>query len=127
MSREIKFRAWDKRKLSEGTVITKHPFFFDLQMLSDGKIKLDEDHIIMQYTGLKDKDGKEIYEGDILRQPFNDDETTQTHIIFTFHWENGVYTDEGWYLADMDFSQIEIIGNIYENPELLKPNHPTRE
>lgn len=116
MEREIRFRGWnphDKVIVSWEDIKKHKGYIYDF--LHDIK----ENLILMQYTGLKDKNGKEIYEGDVLREKFNDGNTTQTHDIFTFYWENGAYTDGEWYFADMDFTEIEIIGNIYENPDLL--------
>lgn len=83
----------------------------------------DEDFILMQYTGLKDKNGKEIYEGDILNNGNGP--------VYVFWNENyqafwvGYDSEESekqYYASTSDFctEADEIIGNIYENPELLK-------
>ena len=76
---------------------------------------------LMQYIGLKDKNGKEIYEGDILK--------IETDIIGEVVFKDGCFVNNssGWglhtYLSmptPYKIPEIEIIGNIYENPELLK-------
>ena len=81
---------------------------------------------IMQFTGLKDKNGKEVYEGDIVSyyQPFA--KRTDTHIV---KWDDrwacfGLFENGNEWCKENDWMKIkdiEVIGNIYENPELLKP------
>jgi hypothetical protein len=75
----------------------------------------DEDLILMQYTGLKDKNGKEIYEGDVVRvcfQMFPDDESD-------YHNETIRDIRKIPHLTGSSRT-CEVIGNIYENPELLE-------
>lgn len=85
---------------------------------------------LMQYTGLKDKNGKEIYEGDIVI--YDTDGGKKAKVIwknggFVFIYEDGIenITSESWY-APHDIPLTEIIGNIYENQELLS-TQPSQE
>lgn len=87
---------------------------------------------LMQYTGLKDKNGKEIYEGDIVLHvcygtDFKDAEKLKIESLQSFFEDRGYYTrehDEDWEDNNKAFSiqllRFEVIGNIYENPDLLK-------
>jgi uncharacterized phage protein (TIGR01671 family) len=69
-----------------------------------------------QYTGLKDKDGKEIYEGDLLHRHMG----VYWQVAFVnSSWIGKSLIDSGIYLSASQFIETEIIGNIYENPELL--------
>ena len=95
------------------------------------KYSFDENNIlyekelkIMQYTGLKDKNGKEIYEGDVLS---NGNDEKPYKVIFengSFRAEfEGDFEEYSFYLIDIVAQHCEIVGNIYENPELLGENN----
>jgi len=114
--REIKFRAWNKKdsnlkdRMIQQATITNN----GLVVMPDG----DEwDIPLMQYTGLKDKNGKEIYEGDIVMGMHGD-----TAVIGQVRYtEESIYPTYGWdIMIQYPQKSIEVIGNIYENPELLK-------
>jgi len=73
---------------------------------------------LMQFTGLKDKNGKEIYEGDIVKSEAWSPSTYEVGFregAFCFYREDSLYANNPEYLF-----KFEIIGNIYENPELIK-------
>ena len=68
---------------------------------------------IMQFTGLLDKNGKEIYEGDIIKADWHWEEPKQVSLNFDWIYDFQEY--------GLDGDNLEIIGNIYENPELFNP------
>ena len=116
--REIKFRAWDK--------MLKRWCKPQLTMRIDGNMDGMNDYVLMQYTGLKDKEGKEIYEGDIVMYDLGiDNEKPEKYKIifdskqcayFLFPLEDGARLRHFTYSAKND---CEVIGNIYEHPHLL--------
>ena len=119
--RQIKFRAWDKetqsmRDASEGSN-------FEVEVNAQGQLLFIQTSgfgkvIPMQFTGLKDKNGKEIYEGDIVINPYK--------VSWIVEWREDVgklmYGQNlNWFgLTKNSSKRLEIIGNIKENLELLK-------
>jgi uncharacterized phage protein (TIGR01671 family) len=136
MNREIKFRAWDGEEmfyLHEGYHLrfwehpNKVPFGLYRNDYNTLVSKHDRGLIVMQNTGLKDKNGKDIFEGDIIRmQVYWSGHPTfiEAKIKFeggAFWFEGGGHTDCNWH--HYNASDREIIGNIYETPEIGKGGH----
>jgi len=121
--REIKFRAWDKaiKKIINNINLLNIDFGIFFYGNIDEYIELVECKI-MQYTGLKDKNGKEIYEGDIIKAIDYSPQNYQIKFI------EGGFCATNKNLIPIDINHfypstgciVEIIGNIYENPELLE-------
>lgn len=127
--REIKFRAWDENKK-----MTYFELSFDV--IKDGinrscylreAIRKGCHYELMQYTGLKDRNGKEIYEGDIIQYrdysgpvpitPGSKFPTTKSIVNSPENMFEGILLKGNGYGEPKD---IEVIGNIYENPELIE-------
>lgn len=139
--RELKFRAWH-------TKLNRYLANCESYLNQDGSIKcafevykgeilesyciesfsrddFDNGYIIREdCTGLKDKDGKEIYEGDIVRWSFKGMNNRLIHTADAVEWES--YAEEEWPYSTISGFTLpdsedgyEVIGNIHENPELL--------
>lgn len=110
--REIKFRAWikDKKKMVYGKDATSSAHFTDSFKYRKNEVEL------MQYTGLKDKNGKEIYEGDVIKAESRLWQADFKDGCFVGVDFKNVAWDE---LVNIGYGETEVIGNIYENPELL--------
>ena len=122
--REIKFRCWDRfkqrwsnYKINDGTV-----YFMDKNtgVWYGSYNKRYKDFNLMQYTELKDMRGKEIYEGDILS---NGNDEKPYKVVFengSFRAEfEGDFEEYSFDLIDVVAQGCEVVGNIYENPELI--------
>jgi len=106
--RKIKFRAWSK----EDKMMFQWPDLGNVPLLNFDM----ETFIWLQFTNLLDKNGKEIYAGDILKGfSKNNGKTTITQVSY-FDKEFGCYPDNE---LNIMWKEWEVIGNIYENPELL--------
>lgn len=120
MGRVIKYRVWDKKRLL---------FDDELMVTQDGEIccapigeslffVIKDNYVVQQFSGLSDSKGRDIYEGDIIKQY---DERMQVK------WST---TDALWWAADIPenglglelfmYPKAVIVGNIYETPDLLK-------
>ena len=126
--REIKFRAWDKENEYMYYDVGLHPLNCKscMTISSEGlyynNSKPEHNHELMQYTGLKDKNGKEIYENDIIKRNNGNKyivEWNKEHSKFELFRIKDRYPVDFMELSAWK-EQVEIIGNIYENPELLK-------
>lgn len=128
--KEIKFRAWDvenERWLPINEIVNDWGStpWIDAMYTADTEFGLHDSGntlVWQQYTGLKDKNGKEIYEGDILRGTASDDSREYTKngcVVFKEH-ELRYELDEDFCLPLNWYESLEVIGNIYENPELLQ-------
>lgn len=135
MTREIKFRAWVQTNTKLKPLMFNHEDFIEneghpLRRKGVSMLPLKADgYIWMQYTGLKDKLGKEIYEGDIIHVKLH-------HMIEgKEYWENQLVVIEDLksfferkvvdekidgYATSYQPENLEILGNIYENPNLVK-------
>jgi uncharacterized phage protein (TIGR01671 family) len=157
MSRIIKFRAWDtqhKVMLESVTVYAASDHLgIDLDEASahytedqlegsDGHIYVGDDWIfimngfeLMQFVGLLDKNGKKIYEGDILMDQYEDIQpetweeeagTITVKIYYAVVFKDGAFgwigrfTGQFFSFHDLPVPEMEVIGNVYQHPELLK-------
>jgi hypothetical protein len=124
MNREIKFRVWYKYKYNNGEMIYIDDWYWyeenRINSFSDFK---DEGYTLLQYTGVKDKNNKEIYEGDIIKYADLNYQVSYEDCQFVaycsyyhkYHWPR---------IENLSRSCLssKVIGNIYENPDLLKSN-----
>ena len=133
VNRLIKFRAWDLKEkvMYQDVVVSQWGVQYirghDIEFVTDWGIR----YFRMQFTGLFDKNGKEIYEGDILNMTYRDDVKKEEPRNLSITWKEPIkgvvkFENAGFFVGD-EFvllgkigRSLEVIGNIYENPELLE-------
>lgn len=137
MSREIKFRVWNGAEMVHDVTVGKFGVFYvnptnngldlrDSASITPFTTKYNDGTPLMQYTGLTDKHGFEIYEGDIINSKFSDGKDC-SHVV---EWDESGFvvrfyesqTDAGSSFSQHWLTEFEkeVIGNIYANPELIK-------
>jgi uncharacterized phage protein (TIGR01671 family) len=141
--RQLTFRVWNGREMVYDVTVGKFGAFYvnpmskgngldenDSASLTPFNTRYHNDTPVMQSTGLHDKNGKEIYESDVVRffdgkiiSTENGMDVDEIYNIGAFEWDE---TRMGWYVTNRDSVEmeeisedIEVIGNLYENPELL--------
>ena len=111
MNREIKFRVWNGSEMLSPHAIGG----FAIDDLQNGLWDA-----VMQFTGIQDKNGKDIYEGDIVTHQFSHlsqgVEYETQELSFQMNMSTVVYDQE----VGEGYDSVEVIGNMYENPKLLK-------
>jgi uncharacterized phage protein (TIGR01671 family) len=122
MKREIKFRAWHKKKRKMLRAFPRFNQFVEVIGLGVQRMVESKEIELMQYTGLKDKNGKEIYEGDIVKLKQN--------TIWQVAWNEDKLKWHMWSIDSTNsinitrksayYDKYEVIGNTYESSELLK-------
>jgi len=142
--RDIKFRVWDKETKHmhicgedvhdtiNFEIETNRAYYYNLQN-GCGSLREDSDYVLMQYTGLKDKNGKEIYEGDIVKVKLYKGEEEKYFIGKVEYFGSNFIVDADnnseYHVYDLDgfgidyrynLEDCEVIGNIYDNLELLE-------
>lgn len=123
--REIKFRAWDK----ENQVMVYDVNVQDGKPVKRGYQWFNTENTIwnselQQYTGLRDRNGREIYEGDIVSMfggtQFSVVEWDDKFGLYRIYLQLSGASDVGEELLGNHLNVVEVIGNIYENPELIE-------
>jgi len=121
MTREIKFRSWDKSRnemFIPSAIV--NPTDNEITVIEGGDYRLDKfrlgEYFLMQFIGLKDKKGKEVFEGDIISRAGAYILWNDRLACWCFNFKKAKTPDTPLFHVDI----FEIIGNIYENPELLE-------
>jgi len=131
MNRELKFRCWDKinKKFvppshiainGNGILLVTDSGMYE-KLQNKNYCNVDQEYVVQQFTGEYDKNKKEIYEGDIIRSYSEEfiNENYEGEVVFIdagYH----VKVNDKDYMGIWSGDDIEVIGNIFEHPELLK-------
>jgi uncharacterized phage protein (TIGR01671 family) len=128
MNKKIKFKVWckgtsDNPNFNKPRWINPNDFIFRKYYPYFPDLDVDSEHFeIVQFTGLEDKNGKEVFEGDIIRVTYDMDGEIETYLSPVV-FEGGAFGDKFDCFFSYSFIpsfQMEVLGNIFENPELLK-------
>ena len=132
--REIKFRAWDdydKKYLDFGEFGIYDIIYGEPKLMDEIYVNgLPNERLIFeQYTGFKDNNEKKIFEGDILLGRFDEEKIVDDIVWLSLTDEEKEKGEKLYYISDLTYlynvpcpNDLEVIGNIRENPELLKDN-----
>ena len=125
-ARQLKFRVWSQL-IGRFCLDTENSHFGQSEDFANGKFVIGSwgDDVVQEYTGLKDINDVEIYEGDIIKKTYKDGQVSCNMQVM---WSN---IDALWWTADLPnyndkgqelymYPDCEVIGNIFENPELLQ-------
>lgn len=120
----LRFRAWLKKEQKMDNEIDHISWLEDeLYCIGDGITYMvsAEDLVLMQSTGLKDKNGKEIFEGDIVKMS-KDVYSEPTYYEVVRHYGGGYRLESKQHGCELwlRHTDCEVVGNVYENPELLE-------
>ena len=115
--RDIKFRAWDKfgeTMITSDELLVANSPYLKHSLIDTKKLKL------MQFTGFQDRNGVEIYEGDLIEK--DDDKFVRCGVVSFIHgcWMVASKSGERYFNLHWYLSQAEVIGNIHQHPELLE-------
>jgi len=122
--RELKFRIWDNN-LKHLYTPDMEAHMWEVKKMPNGVYQEQDGIITMQYTGLRDIENKEIWEGDLILS-YGRNGDNPCHVIFEDGKFQGKYTEPGSKFTftldsgELRLSRTKVVGNIYENPELME-------